>query len=73
MNDMDSDYIDPPGVFRRIVGFDRKASGTALVLECKHKVPALDHLEYRFGDPHVCARCSAKALADLLARMLARK
>jgi len=65
-SDMDSDYIDPPGVFRSIVGIRKKPNGTHLILECKHV--ALTTRNVHLGDPYACFHCSEKLLTDLMAR-----
>lgn len=68
MIDIDSDYLEPPGVFRLIVGLTKQTGGSNVVLECKHVIPALPYRVYKVGDVHICNRCSAKAMADLVAR-----
>lgn len=67
MTDMDSDYIDEPGVFRRIVGIRKAATGTHLILECKHVVMVSTHsMMLKLGDPFACFHCSEKLLTDYM-------
>ena len=69
---IDSDYIESPGIHRRIIGITKKAKGTHLMLECKHDVPVSDSeiSGYQFGDPRFCRQCTARAAAELLGRSL---
>jgi hypothetical protein len=63
-----SDQIEMPDVYCHIVGINKQASGSVLVLNCKHQVPALPYQNHRFGDKVICHRCSAKAMAIHLAK-----
>jgi hypothetical protein len=67
MTDMDSDYIEPPSVFRRIVGIRKSPTGTHFTLECKHVVLTTRHdHNITLGDPYACFHCSEKMLTDLM-------
>jgi hypothetical protein len=65
---MSPEYNILPDVFCNVVGISKTAGGATVMLACKHTIPALPYRNYRLGDPHICHRCSAKAMSVLLAK-----